>query len=65
VFLFLQFEGTLENLTFSNLLHGVYGSAWVWFAKAGVHFVPPWGNDTEGMKFRPWSSRLPSDGLWG
>ncbi|WP_075343020.1 alpha/beta hydrolase [Tenacibaculum agarivorans] len=45
------------------LLHGVYGSAWIWSQKAGVH------RTAERMitekEIQPMVIAMPSDGLWG
>ncbi|WP_289062931.1 alpha/beta hydrolase family protein [Zobellia russellii] len=53
----------LENLPLVILLHGVYGSAWVWSQKAGVHI-----SALEMMQkgeIPPMVIAMPSDGLWG
>jgi len=52
-----------ENLPLVILLHGVYGSAWVWSQKAGVHFTA-WEMMKKGT-IKPMVIAMPSDGLWG
>ena len=52
-----------ENLPLILLLHGVYGSAWVWTQKAGVH-ITAWEMMQKG-KIKPMVIAMPSDGLWG
>ncbi len=45
------------------LLHGVYGSAWIWSQKAGVHRT---GEQMISKKqIKPTIIAMPSDGLWG
>lgn len=45
------------------LLHGVYGSAWCWAYKAGIHLQ---ANDMIARKeIPPMIIAMPSDGLWG
>lgn len=45
------------------LLHGVYGSAWCWPYKAGIHLQ---ANDMiEREEIPPMIIAMPSDGLWG
>jgi len=53
----------LKNLPIVTLLHGVYGSAWIWTHKAGVHFTAL-KMIAEG-KIKPMIIAMPSDGLWG
>ncbi len=53
----------LKNLPLVILLHGVYGSAWVWSQKAGVHHLA-WQMIKAGT-IRPMVIAMPSDGLWG
>ncbi|MDV7185940.1 alpha/beta hydrolase-fold protein [Lutibacter sp. TH_r2] len=53
----------LKDLPIVTLLHGVYGSAWIWAHKAGVHFTA-----LKMMKqgiIKPMVLAMPSDGLWG
>ncbi len=45
------------------LLHGVYGSAWIWSQKAGVHRTAERMISEEQIK--PTVIAMPSDGLWG
>ncbi|WP_373400007.1 hypothetical protein V8V91_10515 [Algoriphagus halophilus] len=45
------------------LLHGVYGSAWVWAMKGGAHVTAK--RLMESGKIRPAIIAMPSDGLWG
>lgn len=53
----------LKNLPIVTLLHGVYGSAWIWAHKAGVHFTALKMIE-EGL-IKPMVLAMPSDGLWG
>lgn len=52
-----------ENLPLVILLHGVYGSAWVWSQKAGVHRTAL--QMIEQGEIPPMVIAMPSDGLWG
>lgn len=52
-----------ENLPLVLLLHGVFGSAWVWSQKAGVH-ITAWELMQKGI-IKPMVIAMPSDGLWG
>jgi len=52
-----------ENLPLVILLHGVYGSAWVWSQKAGVHRTA-W-EMIQSKEIAPIVIAMPSDGLWG
>lgn len=45
------------------LLHGVYGSAWAWTHKAGVHLQAV--RMIEQGEIPPMIIAMPSDGLWG
>ena len=45
------------------LLHGVYGSHWVWSQKAGAHRTA--GQLIGDGKIKPVALAMPSDGLWG
>ncbi|WP_298531574.1 alpha/beta hydrolase-fold protein [uncultured Algibacter sp.] len=45
------------------LLHGVYGSAWIWSQKAGVHRTAQ--KLIEEKSIKPMVIAMPSDGLWG
>lgn len=53
----------LKNLPIVTLLHGVYGSAWIWTHKAGVHFTAL--KLMEKGLIKPMVIAMPSDGLWG
>jgi putative tributyrin esterase len=53
----------LKNVPIVTLLHGVYGSAWIWAHKTGVHIIA-----MEMIKIgllKPMVIAMPSDGLWG
>ena len=52
-----------KNLPLVILLHGVYGSAWVWTQKAGVHLTA-W-EMMQNKEIPPMVIAMPSDGLWG
>ncbi|WP_299534365.1 alpha/beta hydrolase-fold protein [Ulvibacterium sp.] len=54
---------TVANLPLVLLLHGVYGGAWVWTQKAGVH-LSAWQMMEDG-DIPPMAIAMPSDGLWG
>ncbi|MGY6649391.1 alpha/beta hydrolase [Wenyingzhuangia sp. IMCC45574] len=45
------------------LMHGVYGSAWIWSQKAGVHRTAQ--RMIEAGEIKPMIIAMPSDGLWG
>ncbi len=45
------------------LMHGVYGSAWIWSQKAGVHRTAQ--KMIESKTIKPMLIAMPSDGLWG
>ncbi len=45
------------------LLHGVYGSAWIWSQKAGAHLTA--ARLIAAGKITPMVLAMPSDGLWG
>ncbi|CAM3502087.1 alpha/beta hydrolase [Zobellia roscoffensis] len=53
----------LVDLPLVILLHGVYGSAWVWSQKAGVHISAL--EMMESGEIPPMVIAMPSDGLWG
>ncbi|CDF79818.1 carbohydrate esterase (CE1) [Formosa agariphila KMM 3901] len=53
----------LKNIPIVTLLHGVYGSAWIWAHKAGVHFTAL--KMMEQGLLQPMVLAMPSDGLWG
>ncbi|WP_420400497.1 alpha/beta hydrolase [Flagellimonas sp.] len=51
------------NLPIYILLHGVYGSAWVWALKGGAHHTAK--RLITEQKIKPAIVAMPSDGLWG
>lgn len=53
----------LEDVPLVILLHGVYGSAWVWSQKAGAHMTAL--EMIENGEIPPMVIAMPSDGLWG
>lgn len=53
----------LKDLPLVILLHGVYGSAWVWTQKAGVHRTAL--AMIQNGEIEPMVIAMPSDGLWG
>lgn len=53
----------LKDIPIVTLLHGVYGSAWIWAHKAGVHFTAL--KMMESGVLEPMIIAMPSDGLWG
>ncbi|MBN7813360.1 esterase family protein [Algoriphagus sp. H41] len=53
----------LTGLPIYILLHGVYGSAWVWAMKGGAHTTAK--RLMESGEIRPAIIAMPSDGLWG
>ena len=55
--------GDHSDLPLITLLHGVYGSAWVWAMKGKAH-VTASKIISEG-KIQPMAIAMPSDGLWG
>jgi len=52
-----------KPLPLITLLHGVYGSAWIWSQKAGVHRTAL--RMINNGKIPPMVIAMPSDGLWG
>ncbi|MEM8887518.1 MAG: alpha/beta hydrolase-fold protein [Bacteroidota bacterium] len=52
-----------QNLPIYILLHGVYGSAWIWALKGGAHQTAQRLMDAGEIK--PAIIAMPSDGLWG
>lgn len=52
-----------EQLPLLILLHGVYGSHWVWSLKGGAHRTAQ--RLIEAGKIPPLLIAMPSDGLWG
>ncbi|WP_273565488.1 alpha/beta hydrolase [Maribacter halichondriae] len=53
----------LKDIPLVVLLHGVYGSAWVWSQKGGVHRTAL--NMIQDGSIPPMVIAMPSDGLWG
>ncbi|UCD60304.1 MAG: esterase family protein [Flavobacteriaceae bacterium] len=53
----------LKDIPLLILLHGVYGSAWEWSQKGGVH-IAAW-EMIQRKKLQPMVIAMPSDGLWG
>ncbi len=53
----------LIDVPIVTLLHGVYGSAWIWAHKAGVHFTAL--RMMQERMIKPMVIAMPSDGLWG
>ncbi|TSE04715.1 MULTISPECIES: alpha/beta hydrolase [Aquimarina] len=52
-----------KNLPIVLLLHGVYGSHWIWSQKTGIHLkMKSW---IENKQVSPMILVMPSDGLWG
>jgi len=56
-------EIELKDLPITILLHGVYGSHWIWSQKTGIHLkMQQW---IENGEIKPMIIAMPSDGLWG
>ena len=53
----------LKDIPLVILLHGVYGSSWVWSQKAGVHLSAL--TMMQKQEIQPMVIAMPSDGLWG
>jgi len=53
----------LKDVPLVILLHGVYGSAWEWSQKGGVH-IAAW-EMIQREELKPMVIAMPSDGLWG
>jgi enterochelin esterase-like enzyme len=53
----------LKDVPLVILLHGVYGSAWEWSQKGGVH-IAAW-EMIQRKELKPMVIAMPSDGLWG
>ncbi len=51
------------NVPLVILLHGVYGSAWIWAMKGRAHLTAQ--EMIEKQEIRPMIIAMPSDGLWG
>lgn len=56
-------DSNKTNLPIYILLHGVYGSAWVWALKGGAHITAK--RLIVGKEIQPAIIAMPSDGLWG
>jgi len=56
-------EKGITNLPIYILLHGVYGSAWIWAMKGGAAKTAQ--RLMEDQQIRPAIIAMPSDGLWG
>ncbi len=54
---------TTKDLPLVLLLHGVYGSAWLWALKGGAHRTAQ--QLISAGKINPMVIAMPSDGLWG
>jgi len=54
---------SLNDLPIYILLHGVYGSSWVWAMKGGAHQTA--ARLMENKTIEPAIIAMPSDGLWG
>ncbi|MEX0288279.1 MAG: alpha/beta hydrolase [Flavobacteriaceae bacterium] len=61
--LFVPPGKVLEEVPLVILLHGVYGSSWVWTQKGGVHITALDMMSRDEIK--PMVIAMPSDGLWG
>ncbi|MFT4565848.1 MAG: putative tributyrin esterase [Saprospiraceae bacterium] len=53
----------ISNLPIYILLHGVYGSSWVWAYKGGAHITAH--RLIANQEIEPAIIAMPSDGLWG
>lgn len=58
-----QVEDNVDDLPIYILLHGVYGSAWIWALKGGAHRTA--ANLIDSYSIKPAIIAMPSDGLWG
>lgn len=58
-----QVEESIDNLPIYILLHGVYGSAWIWAMKGGAHKTAHQLINNKTIK--PAIIAMPSDGMWG
>ncbi len=58
-----EVENGIDNLPIYILLHGVYGSAWIWALKGGAHHTAKRLIDNNTID--PAIIAMPSDGLWG
>ena len=60
---FVPPDTSLKDLPLVILLHGVYGSAWSWAFKGGVHLTAL--HMIRDRQIQPMVIAMPSDGLWG
>ncbi len=58
-----KIEKEITDLPIYILLHGVYGSAWIWAMKGGAHHTAK--RLIENKIIKPAIIAMPSDGLWG
>ena len=58
-----EVETGVTNLPIYLLLHGVYGSAWIWAYKGGAHLTAQ--RLISQNQIQPAIIAMPSDGLWG
>lgn len=58
-----QVDEDVDDLPIYILLHGVYGSAWIWALKGGAHKTTERLINNKTIK--PAIIAMPSDGLWG
>ncbi|MCB0633114.1 MAG: esterase family protein, partial [Lewinella sp.] len=58
-----EVEDGISDLPIYILLHGVYGSAWVWAWMGGAHRAAD--RLIKKREIRPAIVAMPSDGLWG
>ena len=56
-------DGNDQNLPVVTLLHGVYGSSWVWALKGNAHGITK--QLIQRGEIQPMVVAMPSDGLWG
>lgn len=61
--LFVPEGKDLTNLPIVTLLHGVYGSAWIWAFMGGAHTTT--ADLIKEGRIKPMIIAMPSDGLWG
>ena len=58
-----EVDEKIDNLPIYILLHGVYGSAWIWAMKGGAHKTAD--KIIKNKTIKPAIIAMPSDGLWG
>ena len=58
-----QVDESIDNLPIYILLHGVYGSSWIWALKGGAHKTA--NKLIKNKTIKPAIIAMPSDGLWG